>query len=90
MKHFGFGGLNASHGVKRHHRAPGSVGSHGCDRGHSGKIKKGKRMSGRYGNERRTVRNLKLVRVDEANGLLLVRGAVPGHNGSYVLVRKVK
>lgn len=90
MKHFGFGGLPASHGVKRHHRAPGSVGSHGCDRGHSGKIKKGKRMSGRYGAERRTVRNLRLVRVDEENGLLLVRGAVPGHNGSYVMVRKVK
>lgn len=88
MKHYGFGGLPASHGVKRHHRASGSVGSHGCDRGHSGKIKRGKRMAGRFGAERRTVRNLRLVRVDEENGLLLVYGAVPGFNGSYVMVRK--
>lgn len=88
MKHYNFGGLPASHGVKRHHRAPGSVGSHGCDRGHSGKIKRGKRMSGRWGNERVTIRNLKLVKVDTENNLLLVRGAIPGPNGGYVMVRK--
>ncbi len=88
MKQHNFGGLPASHGVKRHHRASGSVGSHGCDRGHSGKIKKGKRMAGRWGNERITVRNLKVVRVDLENNVLLVRGAIPGPNGGYVMVSK--
>ena len=88
MKAFHFGGLPASHGVKRHHRAAGSVGSHGTDRGHSGKIKKGKRMTGRWGDERVTLRNLKVVRVDEENNVLLVRGAVPGPNGGYLMIRK--
>lgn len=88
MKQYNFSGLGASHGVKRHHRSPGSVGSHGTDRGHSGKIKKGKRMSGRWGNERVTVRNLKVVRVDAENNVLLIHGSVPGPIGGYVLVRK--
>lgn len=88
MKAFHFGGLPASHGVKRHHRAAGSVGSHGTDRGHSGKIKKGKRMTGRWGNERVTIRNLKVVRVDAENNVLLVHGAVPGPNGVYLMIRK--
>lgn len=86
MKRHGFAGLPASHGVKKHHRAPGSVGSHASNRG-SGRPKKGKRMAGRYGNARNTVRNLKVVRVDAENNLLLVRGAVPGFNGSLVMVR---
>jgi large subunit ribosomal protein L3 len=88
MKKYNFGGLPASHGVKRHHRAPGSTGAHSTDRGASGRIKKGKKMAGRWGNERVTVRNLKLVRVDAENNLLLVRGAIPGPNGGYVMVRK--
>lgn len=87
MKKFNFGGLPASHGVKRHHRAAGSVGSHGTDRGHSGKIKKGKKMTGRWGDERVTVRNLKVVRVDAENNVLLVRGAVPGPNGVFLMIR---
>jgi large subunit ribosomal protein L3 len=86
MKRHGFAGLPASHGVKKHHRAPGSVGSHASNRG-SGRPKKGKRMMGRYGHERVTIRNLKLVRVDAENHLLLVRGAVPGPTGGVVLVR---
>jgi large subunit ribosomal protein L3 len=86
MKRHGFAGLPASHGVKRHHRAPGSVGSHASNRG-SGRPKKGKRMAGRYGAERVTIRNLRLVRIDADNHLVLVRGAVPGPNGSLVLVR---
>jgi large subunit ribosomal protein L3 len=88
MKQFNFGGLRASHGVQRHHRAGGSIGSHGTDRGHSGKIKKGKRMSGRWGNERVTVRNLKVVRIDEESNVILVNGSVPGPNGGYVMVRR--
>lgn len=88
MKAHGFAGLSASHGVQRAHRSQGSVGSHAADRGHSGKIKKGKLMSTRWGNERVTIRNLKLVRIDAENNLLLVRGAIPGPNGGYVMVRK--
>jgi large subunit ribosomal protein L3 len=86
MKRHGFAGLPASHGVKRHHRAPGSVGSHASNRG-SGRPKKGKRMAGRYGAARTTVRNLKVVRIDNDNNLMLVRGAVPGPNGGLVMVR---
>jgi large subunit ribosomal protein L3 len=86
MKRHGFKGLPASHGVKRHHRAPGSVGSHASNRG-SGRPKKGKRMAGRYGASRITVRNLRVVKIDAENNLVLVRGAVPGPNGGMVMVR---
>jgi len=86
MKRHGFAGLPASHGVKRHHRAPGSVGSHASNRG-SGRPKKGKRMMGRYGHSRTTIRNLRLIKIDADNNLLLVRGAIPGPNGGLVLVR---
>lgn len=88
MKQHGFGGMCASHGVQRSHRAPGSVGGHGTNRGFSGKIRKGKRMSGRWGNSRSTIRNLDVIRVDVENNMLLVKGAVPGANGGYVMVRK--
>jgi large subunit ribosomal protein L3 len=86
MKRHGFAGLPASHGVKRHHRAPGSVGSHASNRG-SGRPKQGKRMAGRYGASRSTIRNLRVVKVDADNNLLLVRGAIPGPNGGLVMVR---
>jgi large subunit ribosomal protein L3 len=86
MKRHGFAGLPASHGVKKHHRSPGSVGSHASNRG-SGRPKKGKRMAGRYGAERVTIRNLRVVRIDGDNNVLLVEGAVPGPNGSLVMVR---
>ena len=86
MKRHGFAGLPASHGVKRHHRAPGSVGSHASNRG-SGRPKQGKRMAGRYGASRTTIRNLRVVKVDADSNLLLVRGAIPGPNGGLVMVR---
>jgi large subunit ribosomal protein L3 len=86
MKRWGFHGLPASHGVKRHHRAPGSVGSLASNRG-SGRPKKGKHMPGRYGATRVTSRNLRVVRIDGDNNLILVRGAVPGPNGGLVMVR---
>jgi large subunit ribosomal protein L3 len=89
MKRHGFHGLGASHGVKRHHRSPGSVGSLASNRG-SGRPKQGKRMAGRYGNARTTSRNLTLVRIDAENNLLLVRGAVPGPNGGLIMVRPTK
>lgn len=87
MKRWNFGGLPASHGVKRHHRAAGSQAAHATDRGNSGKKKKGKRMAGQYGNERVTIRNLSVVRIDEESNLLLVRGAIPGPNNGFLLVR---
>ena len=89
MKRHGFQGLGASHGVKRHHRSPGSVGSHASNRG-SGRPKQGKRMAGRFGNSRSTSRNLTLVRIDAENNLLLIRGAVPGPNGGLIMVRPTK
>jgi large subunit ribosomal protein L3 len=86
MKRWGFAGLPASHGVKKHHRAPGSVGSHASNRG-SGRPKRGKRMAGRYGAERVTIRNLRVVRIDGDNNLILVEGAVPGPNGGMIMIR---
>jgi large subunit ribosomal protein L3 len=86
MKRHGFHGLGASHGVKKHHRSPGSVGSLASNRG-SGRPKRGKRMPGRYGAARTTARNLRVVRLEPDHNLLLVEGAVPGPNGGLVLVR---
>jgi large subunit ribosomal protein L3 len=86
MKRHGFSGLPASHGVKKHHRAPGSIGSHASNRG-SGRPKKGHKAAGRYGNSRVTVRNLDVVKIDADNHLVLVRGAVPGPNGGLVMIR---
>jgi large subunit ribosomal protein L3 len=84
VKRHGFKGLRATHGVKRMHRHPGSSGP-SADPAHT---RKGIRKPGQYGNSRITVRNLKVVRVDPTNNLLLVRGAVPGPNGGYLTVRQ--
>jgi large subunit ribosomal protein L3 len=86
MKRHNFAGLPASHGVKKHHRSPGSIGSHASNRG-SGRPKKGHKAAGRYGASRVTARNLRLVKIDAENHVLLVEGAVPGPNGGFVLVR---
>ena len=86
IKRHNFGGLRHSHGVKKGSRQRGSIASNASNRG-SGRPKKGIRMAGRYGNERVTVRNLDVVRVDADNHLLLVRGAVPGRNGGLVMIR---
>jgi large subunit ribosomal protein L3 len=86
MKRHNFHGLGASHGVKKHHRSPGSVGSHASNRG-SGRPKRGKRMAGRYGAEPVTIRNLRVVRIDAENNLILVEGAVPGPNGGLISIR---
>ena len=71
MKRHNFGGLPASHGVKKHHRSPGSIGSHASNRG-SGRPKKGHKAAGRFGNSRVTVRNLDIVKIDAENHLILV------------------
>jgi large subunit ribosomal protein L3 len=83
VKRHGFKGLSASHGTKRKHRAPGSIG--GC--AFPGHVFKGLRMAGRMGAERTTAANLTLHRVDAERGLLLIKGAVPGPAGALVLVR---
>lgn len=83
MKRHGFGGLRASHGVHRKHRAPGSIG--GCAT--PGRVFKGLRMAGRMGVERVTVQNLDVHAVDAERGLILVKGAVPGPKGGLVVLR---
>jgi large subunit ribosomal protein L3 len=77
-------GQRATHGVKKVHRLPGSIGQSQFP----GHVPKGRRMAGRHGNARRTQRNLQVVRIDAENNLLLVRGAVPGPNGGYVIIRE--
>lgn len=84
MRRHNFKGQRASHGVKKVHRHAGST---GCNT-FPARTFKGRRMAGRYGNERSTMRNLRVVRVDVENQLLLVYGAVPGPNGGYVIVRE--
>ena len=82
MKRHHFKGQRASHGVKKVHRHPGSIGMN-TDPHH---VFKGHRMAGHLGAVRRTARNLLVVRVDAENNLLLVRGAVPGPNGGYLII----
>ena len=87
MKRHNFKGQRATHGVKKVHRHMGGTGALAAWRG-GGRMKKGKKMPGQYGNERVTVRNLRLVRVDKDNNLLLIYGAVPGPNGGLLIVRE--
>ena len=86
VKRHNYGGLRQSHGVKKGAKQRGSMGSNASNRG-SGRPKKGIRMAGRYGNEQVTVRNLDIVSIDGEKHLILVKGAVPGHNGGIVLIR---
>jgi large subunit ribosomal protein L3 len=88
MKRHHFGGQPASHGTERKHRSPGSLASRATWRGQSGKPKKGVRMAGHMGMDQVTARNHPLVKVDAANNLLLIKGALPGPNGSLLFVRK--
>ena len=83
MKRWNFGGLRASHGVSVSHRSHGSTGN----RQDPGRTFPGKKMAGHLGDERVTTQNLKIVATDEAQGLIMVQGSVPGHEGSFVLVR---
>ena len=83
MKRWNFGGLRATHGVSVSHRSHGSTGQ----RQDPGKVFKGKKMAGHLGDERVSIQNLQIVRVDAERGLLFVRGAVPGAENSWVEVR---
>jgi len=88
MKRHHFGGQPASHGTERKHRSPGSLASRATWRGQCGKPKKGVRMAGHMGMDRVTTRNHPLVKVDAANNLLLIKGALPGPNGGLLFIRK--
>jgi large subunit ribosomal protein L3 len=83
MKRWNFSGLEASHGVSISHRSHGSTGN----RQDPGKTFKNKKMAGHLGQERITTQNLEVAAVDAAKGLLMIKGAVPGAKGGYVLVR---
>jgi len=83
MKRWNFSGLRATHGVSISHRSHGSTGN----RQDPGKTFKGKKMAGHYGNERITTQNLQVVRTDVDRGLILIRGAVPGSKGAWVLLK---
>ncbi|WP_159951507.1 50S ribosomal protein L3 [Rhizobium sp. 18065] len=83
MKRHNFGGLRATHGVSVSHRSHGSTGSNQDP----GKVWKGKRMAGHMGQTRVTTQNLEVVSTDEDRGLILVKGAVPGSKGSWIIVR---
>lgn len=84
MKKWGFSGGPASHGAHKSHRRPGAIGMS------SPRLFKGKKMPGRMGARRVTCQSLKVVRVDLEKNLLVVKGAVPGANGGYLLIKKSK
>ena len=83
IKRHHFRGGRATHG-SMFHRAPGSIGASA----YPSRVIKGMRMAGHMGMDRVTVQNLRVVRIDQENNLLFVRGAVPGPNGAYVMVEK--
>jgi large subunit ribosomal protein L3 len=83
MKRWNFGGLRATHGVSLSHRSLGSTGN----RQDPGKTFKNKKMAGHLGQENVTTLNLTVFRVDVERGLILIRGAVPGTEGTYVRIR---
>jgi large subunit ribosomal protein L3 len=84
IKRHNFSGQRATHGVKKCHRALGGTGASAFP----SRVMKGKRMPGHLGNVKTTVRNQKLVKVDAENNLLLIRGAIPGPNGGYVVIQE--
>jgi large subunit ribosomal protein L3 len=83
MKRHNFAGLRATHGVSISHRSHGSTGQ----RQDPGRVFKGKKMAGHMGQVTATTQNLEIVRTDEARGLILIKGAIPGAKGGYVLIR---
>lgn len=82
VKRHGFSGRNATHGVKHEHRTLGSTG-----RRFPQHVQKGRKMPGRMGYERVSVKNLKIMKVDSENNLLAVKGAIPGRNGALMEIR---
>ncbi len=83
MKRHNFGGLRASHGVSISHRSHGSTGQNQDP----GRVFKGKKMAGRMGNTKVTKQNLKIVKIDNINNLLVVKGSIPGKKNSIVYLK---
>ena len=83
VKRWNFATQDATHGNSLAHRKPGSIGQ--CQT--PGRVWKGKKMAGHMGNVKKTIQNLKVVKIDEENSLLLVQGAIPGFNGSSVIIK---
>ena len=83
VKRWNFATQDATHGNSLAHRKPGSIGQ--CQT--PGRVWKGKKMAGHMGNVKKTVQNLRVVKIDEENNLLLVQGAIPGFNGSSVIIK---
>ena len=86
MKRHNFRGGDATHGAKGWRRRPGAIGQ----RLFPGTVMRGMRMPGHMGRVQRTVQNLEIIQVREADNLLLVKGAIPGANGDYVVIREAK
>jgi large subunit ribosomal protein L3 len=82
MKRHNFSGLRASHGVSVSHRSHGSTGQ--CQ--DPGKVFKGKKMAGQYGDVHKTLQSLQVVKVDEQKNLICVKGATPGSRGTWLVV----
>ena len=82
MKRHNFSGLRASHGVSVSHRSAGSTGQ--CQ--DPGKVFKGKKMAGQYGDVHKTLQNLQVVKVDEVKNIICVKGATPGARGTWLVV----
>ena len=89
-KRHNFKGLEASHGVKRAHRRPGSINGHATNLGTGPKPKKGKRMPGHMGNKRITCRSIEIINIDTDRNLLVVKGAIPGANQGMVIIQQAK
>ena len=83
MKRHNFAGLRASHGVSISHRCHGSTGQ--CQ--DPGKVFKGKKMAGQLGNKRVTTQNVSVVSIDKEEGLILIKGSIPGSNGGFILIK---
>ena len=84
MKKYNFGGLRASHGVSVSHRAHGSTGQNQDP----GKVFKNKKMAGHMGNKHRTMQNIEIIKSDNENNLLYLKGSIPGSKNTEVLVKK--
>ena len=83
IKRHHFSGQRKTHGNSLSHRVPGSIGQNQTP----GRVFKGKKMSGHLGNVMRSIQNLEIIRIDAEHGLLLIKGAIPGSKGGYIVIR---
>jgi large subunit ribosomal protein L3 len=86
VKRWGFSGYNSTHGTKDKHRVPGSIGASTFP----ARVWKNKRLPGRYGNERMTIKNLKVMKIIPEENLIFLKGAVPGSRGSLLTIKTKK